>query len=246
MVYPKFKNKHLEDALFSPIDYLESTGHGNKMMPKNCIILYGRRLLTRLKRRYKFTRLKHLIIGTQLYKFKKIGIIYMEGIGSPHAVTVLEEAISLGSRNFINMGTAGGLKEEGFFLCTKALRDEGTSYHYLPHGHFSHPDPKLTKKLGQSMASLGIKYKEAPTWTIDAPYRETKVEINKYRKMGIATVEMEASALFAVASLRKVKIASAFVVSDVLGEKWNPRFHHINVKRGLDQLFQAAVDCLSK
>ncbi len=56
---------------------------------------------------------------------------------------------------------------------------------------------------------------------------------------------MEASALFAVASVRKVKIASAFVVSDILGEKWVPKFEHINVKKGLDTLFEAAVACLS-
>ena len=56
---------------------------------------------------------------------------------------------------------------------------------------------------------------------------------------------MEAAALFAVAKVRKAKIASAFVVSDILGEKWDPRFEHINTKKGLDKLFEAAIDCFS-
>ena len=245
MVFPKFKNKHLEKALISPKNLHEYTGHTGARIPRNCIILYYDNFFRNLKRKYKPMKLKETAVGAEFYKLGKIGIIKINGIGSPHAVTVLEEAIDLGGRNFINVGTAGGLDMEGIFLCSKALRDEGTSYHYLPHGHFSHPDIKLTERLGKFMEEMGIKYKKAPTWTIDAPDRETVAEVNKYKKMGIATVEMEASALFAVANLRKVKIASAFVVSDILGKEWNPKFNHIDTKRGLEMIFKAAVKCLS-
>jgi len=56
---------------------------------------------------------------------------------------------------------------------------------------------------------------------------------------------MEASALFTVAKYRKVKMASAFVVSDVLGEKWDPKFHKMDVKRSLNKLIDAAITCLT-
>ena len=82
----------------------------------------------------------------------------------------------------------------------------------------------------------GLQFFRGVTWTIDAPYRETKAELQHYKKLGISTVEMEASAMFAVAKYRKVKIASAFVVSDILGTKWVPKFHKLDVKRTLNKL----------
>jgi purine-nucleoside phosphorylase len=96
------------------------------------------------------------------------------------------------------------------------------------------------------MTQNGIDFGRKPTWTIDAPYRETKKEIEKYTKEGIATVDMEASALFALGKVRRVRVAAAFAVSDVLGKKWNPQFEHINLKRSLDSLFDAAFDCLRR
>jgi purine-nucleoside phosphorylase len=102
----------------------------------------------------------------------------------------------------------------------------------------------LTNKLGKAIKNIGLNYETSTSWTIDAPYRETKAEIKKYKKQGIATVEMEASALFAVAKLRKVKLASAFVVSDILGEKWEPQFHTMNLKKTLHKLIDSGVACL--
>ena len=68
--------------------------------------------------------------------------------------------------------------------------------------------------------------------------------IKKYKKQGVATVEMEASALFAVAKVRSVKLASAFAVSDMLGEKWEPHFDKRSVNLKLFKLFDAAINCL--
>jgi len=84
----------------------------------------------------------------------------MTGIGAPNATAVFEELIALGGKEFINVGTAGGLHHEGIFLCNKALRDEGTSHHYLPNGKFTYPDEKLTKKLGRLLeknTGMGVK-----------------------------------------------------------------------------------------
>jgi len=246
MMFPNFKDKHLEEALFNPEDFIKYSGikkHFKSILPKKYIIIYDKKFFQRISRKYKLKKIGK-ILGGQVYYFGKFGVIFMKGIGSPHAVTIFEELISLGGKEFINIGLAGGLQKQGFFLCEKALRDEGTSYHYITHGDFSYPDEKLTERLGKSLDKLNIKYEKAPTWTIDAPYRETKAEISEYKKKGIATVEMEASALFAVAKFRKVKIASAFVVSDVLGEKWEPNFHKIDVKKGLNKLFDSALECL--
>ena len=85
-----------------------------------------------------------------------------------------------------------------------------------------------------------------PSWTTDAPYRETAEEIAKYRADGILTVEMEASCLFTVARNVGAAAAAAFVVSDVLhGEQWEPHFGSADVSQGLWTLFEAAEACLS-
>ncbi len=244
MTYPKYKNKHLEEALWGPKDSPKFDKNKASKLPKKYIIFYGD-VVNRVLRKLKLKKSKIKLWGCDFYWFKDIGIIRMKGIGSPHAVAVFESLIALGGKEFLNIGFAGGLHKEGFFLCKKALRDEGTSYHYVSQGDFSYPDNKLTDKLGRTMMKMGIRYEDCISWTIDAPFRETKAEIEKYSKEGISTVEMETSALFAVATLRKVKIASAFVVSDVLRkDKWEYKYHKFNVKKSIDKLFDVAVETL--
>ncbi len=208
------------------------------------ILIYYPKILTYFKRKYKPKKIKlHRL--TAIYQYKDVGVVRITGIGAPHAVTVMEELIALGGKEFLNIGIAGGLKEFGVFSCTKALRDEGVSSHYVPHRKFAYPDKELTERLEKTLTKKRIPFKKSASWTIDAPYRETKAEIQKYRKEGINTVEMEASALFVIAKFRKVKIASAFVVSDILkDDKWNPQFDAKHVNQKLYQLFDAAMECL--
>jgi len=247
MPFPKFKNKHLEEALFTAHDYYSYKKWGKNAFPKRVIFCYQRSVLAYFKRKYqgKYKRIQ-LYNNQEILRIRDIGFIRMNGIGAPHAVTFMEEMIACGTREFINMGTAGGLSETGVFLCNKAVRDEGTSHHYLPDSIYVQPDEKLTMMLAKSLGRIGIEYRVGPTWTIDAPYRETKREIAHYRKSGVKTVEMEAAALFSVAKVRGAKIAAVFAVSDVLGEKWDPQFHKITLKRTLNKLIDACVDCFGK
>ncbi|MEK6819674.1 MAG: nucleoside phosphorylase [Nanoarchaeota archaeon] len=240
MAYPNFKNKHLQEALFHPKDFIRYKEFEKKNFPKRYIIIYQSSAKNYFLRKYKPKKIKEYSI----YVHKGIGLIKMAGIGAPNAVTVFEELIALGGRRFLNIGIAGGLQQEGIFLCEKAIRDEGTSYHYIKEGKYSYPDKNLTDKFGRTLEKMKISFMKGITWTIDAPYMETKAEVNHYRKEGVSTVEMETSALFAVAKIRKVKIASAFVVSDVLGEKWDPKFHKINLRKSLNKLVDAGISCL--
>jgi uridine phosphorylase len=249
MNYPNFKNKHLEQALFNPQDYNSWKGYLEKDYGKairKYIIIYYPNILKYFKKNHK-TQAIGIYRLIKIYKYKNVGVVCMTGIGAPNAVTVMEELIALGGREFINMGSCGGLCGFGTFLCDKAIRDEGTSQHYVPHEKFSYPDKALTERLGKYMRKHDIKFQQGTNWTIDAPYRETKAEIKHYKKEGVKTVEMEASALFVVAKVRKVKIASAFVVSDLLEEeKWDPQFDAKHVNKNLHKLFDASLDCLLK
>lgn len=245
MTFPQYNSKHKEQALFTPQDFVSYKRWDRKNFPKKIVIVYQKAALNYFRRRYakKYTKIK-FVTGHEVLTLGNVGLIKMTGIGSPHTVTIFEELIAMGAKEFISTGTAGGLKEQGVYLCNKAIRDEGTSHHYIAHGKYAYPDKLLTEMLGKSLKKEGLDFESASTWTIDAPYRETKTEVAHYRKEGVATVEMEASALFTVAKVRKVKIASAFIVSDILGKKWEPRFDKYYLKSALGRLVDASLHCL--
>jgi len=246
MVFPKYKNKHLAEALFNPQDFLKYKKWKKSDYPNKYLILYQKDSISYFKRKYrgKYDKMD-FYDEDDLYKMGNVGVVKMGGIGSPHSTTIFEELIALGGKEFINLGTAGGLNVTGNFLCNKAVRDEGTSHHYIADSVYAYPDKKLTDRLAVALSKDGIQYTVGSSWTIDAPYRETKKEIAHYRNKGIQTVEMEASALFAVAKLRGVKIASVFAVSDVLGnDKWDPRFHTFDLKKNLGKLIDTGLGVL--
>ncbi|MBC8394491.1 MAG: hypothetical protein H8E17_18230 [Deltaproteobacteria bacterium] len=90
-----------------------------------------------------------------------------------------------------------------FVLIEKALRDEGTSYHYLPPTDFSHIAPELLPVLGDAFTDAPVALHGGATWTTDAPFRETEAAIAYCRDLGIMAVEMEAAALYAFAEARE-------------------------------------------
>ncbi len=150
------------------------------------------------------------------------------GVGAPLAAGQLEELIALGYRNFIVCGSAGVLDREIQFgkivVCTNALREEGTSYHYLPPGLAVESDRAATRILVDHLDGTGIAHIQGRTWSTDAFYRETPTKVARRREQGCLTVEMEAAALFAVAQFRGVRLAQMlYGGDDVSGAEWDPR-----------------------
>lgn len=127
-------------------------------------------------------------------------------VGAPFAVLIAEQLFASGCRLLISMTSAGQLAPlrppPYFVLIDKALRDEGTSYHYLPPGEFSHADAALLARMNGAFASLRVPVERGATWTTDAPFRETAQTIAAMRRQGLLAVEMEAAALYAFAAAR--------------------------------------------
>jgi uridine phosphorylase len=125
------------------------------------------------------------------------------------------------------------------------VRDEGVSHHYLPPGRLAVAPAGMTAALGAAMRQAGQRFRTGTSWTIDTPYRETIDEVRHYQAEGVLCVEMEAAALFAVAKVRGLQLASAFVISDSLAElTWSSHFGSPEVASGLIELYQAAVAAL--
>src|SRR5207244_12370227 len=99
-------------------------------------------------------------------------------------------------------------------VLTGAIRDEGTSYHYVGPDVDVSLDADLTAELTAALLRSGTQLRSGTTWTTDAPYRETVEEITEFRRRGVLAAEMEAAALFAVAQTRGLHMASAAVIED--------------------------------
>jgi uridine phosphorylase len=174
-----------------------------------------------------------------------VGILH-PGVGAPLAAAFLEEAIAAGATTIVAVGGAGALVPEltlgHVVVPTAAVRDEGTSYHYLPPSRTVTADPTLVAATVAFLESRGVPHVEALTWTTDAPYRETVDKVARRRAEGCVTVEMETAAFFAVARFRGVRcIQLLYAADDVSGETWDERawMQAADVRSAL---FELAVD----
>lgn len=172
------------------------------------------------------------------------------GIGAPMAAFVLEELIALGARTVMACGGAGVLDREigvgHLVIPTSAVRDEGTSFHYLPPSREIAQDSGMVAAIEATLNRNGIGYRCGKTWTTDAIYRETRGRVARRQAEGCVMVEMEASALFAVGAFRGVPVGQILYGGDDvsgLGD-WDPRDWDKHTIR--ERLFWlAAESCLA-
>lgn len=254
MAIPNLEGKHNFDSFFSPQDYLKYLKDHDLLpefnVPEGIIFCYQPSLLKHILESHEVERVDLYAGEFYLLKDKdyKIGICAKFGIGAPIVSTILEEAIANGTKKFLSLGTAGGLQKDfkigDFVVCDRAIRDEGVSHHYISPSKYATPSMDLSRKLKETLTNSGCTFREGASWTIDAPYRETVQELQHYRQEGVLTVEMEASALFAVAQYRKVDLATAFVVSDILGDIWEPHLKSNDLANKLNDLFDALIETL--
>ena len=171
------------------------------------------------------------------------------GVGAPLAAGFLEELIARGCRTFVACGGAGVLVPDvalgHVIVPTAAIRDEGTSYHYLPARREVEPTRQAVETLVATLERHHVPFVEGKTWTTDGLYRETRAKMERRVAEGCLTVEMEAAAFFAVAAFRGVTFGQLLYAGDDLsGHSWDHRAwdHHAS---GRELLFQIAAEaCL--
>ena len=151
-------------------------------------------------------------------------------VGAPFAVLVAEQLFASGCRFLVSITSAGRIADLGeppyIVLIERALRDEGTSLHYLPAGAIPFvpsPDPALLGRvetaLRAALPGSGVTVHRGATWTTDAPYRETESAITGARAQGVLAVEMEAAALYAFATARGFPVVCFAHVTNTMGQQ---------------------------
>lgn len=161
---------------------------------------------------------------TDLYVFEEGGLtIGIVGcvVGAPFAVLVAEELFASGCGLLISVTSSGQIvpvqAPPYFVIIDRALRDEGTSYHYLPPSAYSHAPEASIGALEGAFDDLGVAVLRGATWTTDAPFRETEEAIEAMRQRGLLAVEMEAAALYAFARARDRPVVCFAHVTNLMG-----------------------------
>ena len=143
-------------------------------------------------------------------------------VGASFAVLVAEELFASGCRLLISLTSAGQIVPSGpppyFVIIDRALRDEGTSYHYMPASEFAEADPQLVRAASSATSKTRPRVIVGSTWTTDAPFRETAEAIEAARTRGILGVEMEAAALYAFARSAGVGLLCLAHVTNTMGQ----------------------------
>lgn len=154
--------------------------------------------------------------------------IYHSFVGEPACVGIYEEVLALGSKRLILLGNCGVLDKSiedcGIIIPTKAIRDEGTSYHYEPASDYIEVNKKYKDLFKEVLEEAGYPFIEGITWTTDALYRETKEKVKYRKEQGAIAVEMECAGMQALCNFKETEFFQFFYAGDNLDhESWDPR-----------------------
>src|SRR3954463_16122065 len=168
---------------------------------------------------------------TQLDSFslagQTVGIVAC-AVGAPFAVLVAEELFASGCRLLLSLTSAGQIIPAGptpyFVVIDRALRDEGTRYHYAAPSEYAEADPRLVALARDALKQKKLRVVVGSSWTTDAPFRETAEAIELARSKGVLAVEMEAAALYCFACAVGMRVlclahvtATAYVTTKLSG-----------------------------
>ena len=162
----------------------------------------------------------HTELYTSHYGDHEFGVVPF-AVGASYAVLVAEELFASGCKFLVSVTSSGQIRQLGdppyFIVIERALRDEGTSYHYLPPSDYSHAAPGLVELARNALVNAQVHVEIGATWTTDAPFRETQEAIDAAVSYGILAVEMEAAALYAFAEARQQQVLCLAHVTNQMG-----------------------------
>jgi len=223
-------------------------------LPEKAVLVFYGEIIDKLLSENRLIHLKTLnsiVAKFNLYKMKVKNeeiVVFNPGLGAPCAAGYFDELIAYGIKKTVACGSAGVLdkkiKRGTIILIDSAVRHEGTSYHYLKPSREINADESVIKSMENTFNKLNIPFAKGKTWTTDGFYRETEELVKKRLCEGCLTVEMEASALMAVAKFRNIPFGQILSAGDdVSGKEWDVRYHP-ETKNFREKIFWIAVDCL--
>ena len=230
MIPPILDNKSpLTQSVFTPSALLREARRQKKMadrpVPTTCILDPDGDIVVRLRksgmsRPFGNWPCYHTELDIFSIAGQDVGIIGRV-VGASYAVLVAEELFGCGCKLLVSLTSAGQITAAGlppyFVLIDRALRDEGTSYHYAPPSEFANADPALIASASKALETIDQMCVVGSSWTTDAPFRETEDAIRAARAKGILAVEMEAAALYTFAKVMGARVLCLAHVTNTMG-----------------------------
>src|ERR1700688_446324 len=231
VIPPILDNKHTTmPSVFTPAALLREArrqkGHDALEVPQVCILDPDGDLVRQLRqtgaaRRFTGWPCYHTELDTFELGGHYVGIVGRV-VGASFAVLVAEELFASGCQLLVSLTSAGQITPSArppyFVVIDRALRDEGTSYHYAPPEEVAKADPQLVAAAMHGLTARGLRAVVGASWTTDAPFRETAESIEAARAKGILAVEMEAAALYAFARSADARILCLAHVTNTMGQ----------------------------
>jgi uridine phosphorylase len=233
---PLFNHSLNEPTAFRPKDLVEAVrqqrGKGNGSIPPLGVLEFDGDLTDKLIARCEVRRCEDWpCFHTDMWLWPKdqprCGIV-ARTIGGPYTVLIAEQMAVCGMKAVVGLASAGrigrALPLPGIVVADDAVRDEGTSLHYLPAAETVSGDASLAEALTVAVKAVGLPVRHGLVWTTDAPYRETHSQIQHWASRGVLAVEMQAASLFAFGQARRVPTGLVAHVTNAIDHDGEP-FH---------------------
>lgn len=202
--------------------------------PKIAVSCFARVTFNRLIKELKGVQITSTSIANMeipIYKVNYKGVdiaLFMSYVGAPGCVALIEDIFAMGAEKLIIFGTCGVLdstiEDCSVIIPNMAVRDEGTSFHYAPASDEIVVNTKYIDAFTRILDQYELKYHIGKVWTTDGIYRETRDKVNNRKKQGCICVDMECSAVAALAQFREKDIFHFFYAADNLDcEQWDER-----------------------
>jgi uridine phosphorylase len=224
------KKNTLAPSVFEPAALLREARRQKGLsavdVPPVCILDPDGDIVRRLRQRNEAQPFEswpcyHTRLDTFRLADQTVGIVGC-AVGAPFAVLIAEELFACGCKLLLSLTSAGQITAAGptpyFVIIDRALRDEGTSYHYASPSEYAEADPALVASAAAALTQQQRHFAAGSSWTTDAPFRETADAIAAARSKGVLAVEMEAAALYAFARKAGVKILCLAHVTNTMGQ----------------------------
>ncbi len=254
--FPLHPDKHKLTPLLRAEDMIEfRRKHGNLgavAVPRSAVLCLYKGVMHRVTWKYPSQKVSGFLGDLYLIKRTggKVAVLGNFGIGAPAITSIGDELMAWGLERLVILSLAGGLQSElssgSLVIGDRALRDEGTSYHYLPTARDVQASDGLVSAIEAGLAQRGLTAARGAVWSTDAPYRETREEAEAYGREGIKAVDMGSAGLFAAAQARGKQAASVFVIGDSLaGPRWSAPPDMRMLHQRLKSLLEALIATLS-
>ncbi len=169
-------------------------------------------------------------------------VVLHQAMGAPLAVMTLESLIAGGAAEILVLGFSGSLASRFSIgdaaVISRAWSEEGTSPHYFPEKRVFSPTAAALRRVEGELGSRGLPFRKATLVSMDAPCRETPSWLKRQKEKGVDLVDMETSAVFALAEFHGIESAALMIVSDeVRADSWKEGFFRKDLRKRVEQYF---------